>query len=383
MQRIDCLMIGRFLSGNLMTVLCATKKTEFGRPIEEVYDGVVGGDILGNGFFGEVRKVTHRVTGVSYAAKRLDIRPLHNDDSNNEKYQSLKDEVFIMSKLDHPNIVRLEEVYEAQGYLYLIEELCTGGDVFDKLDEQPHCRFTEVQCAQLVKQMLDSVRYLHSKNIVHRDLKLENFLFSSKQAGSELKLIDFGLSKHFLHGQVLTDVKGTPYTVAPEVIRGSYDEKCDLWSVGVLTYLLLCGETPFGGEDEENKILVGQRILSGPIPFKPQEAWDHVSEAGKAFVKRLLNRDLSRRPSAKEAQDDPWINEYARRDTNEGTALSPNIVSSLLEFKVMLCVTRHSLSPDGIYRLGRLTSFLFRFSDSFPPYFYTLQGIFRHAKSAV
>ena len=115
-------------------------------------------------------------------------------------------------KLDHPNIVRLEEVYESQSEIYLVQELCLGGDLFDRLDEQPDYCYTEGQCARLVKQMLCAVRYLHSRGIVHRDLKLENFLFCGTAADAELKMIDFGLSKHFQLGEMQHQPVGTPYT---------------------------------------------------------------------------------------------------------------------------------------------------------------------------
>ena len=108
----------------------------------------------------------------------------------------------ISQKQDHPNIVRLEEVYESHSEIYLVQEVCKGGELFDRLDEQPDYHYTEAQCARLVKQMLSSVRYIHNKGIIHRDLKLENFLFSDLDAKSELKMIDFGLSKHFQFGEI-------------------------------------------------------------------------------------------------------------------------------------------------------------------------------------
>ena len=196
-----------------------------------------------------------------------------------------------MCQLDHPNIVRIEEVYESTNEIYIVQELCLGGDLFDRLDEQTDYHYSEAQCARLVKQMLSAIRYLHSKTIVHRDLKLENFLFSSREANAELKMIDFGLSKHFEYGQSITGKVGTPYTVAPEIIRGNYDEKCDIWSLGVITYLLLSGETPFGGLDGENMLTVKQSILRAHVSFEPYEVWENVSTEGKAFVKRLLQAE--------------------------------------------------------------------------------------------
>lgn len=162
-------------------------ETPFGKPIEEIYDGVHTGPVLGSGVSGIVRLVTHKATGVKYAVKCLDLGLITTD----EGLAQLREEIYIMCQLDHPNIVRLEEVYESPSRLeiYLVLELCLGGDLFDRLDEQTDFHYTEAQCARLVKQMLSSVRYLHSKNIVHRDLKLENFLFSSRDGDSVLKMI--------------------------------------------------------------------------------------------------------------------------------------------------------------------------------------------------
>jgi hypothetical protein len=170
--------------GNL-TGKVVRMETPFGKPIEDIYDGVHIGPVLGSGVSGIVRLVTHKATGVKYAVKVLDLGLIKSA----EGLQQLREEIYIMCQLDHPNIVRLEEVYESLSEIYLVMELCLGGDLFDRLDEQPDYHYTEAQCARLVKQMLSSVRYLHSKNIIHRDLKLENFLFSSTKAESVLKMI--------------------------------------------------------------------------------------------------------------------------------------------------------------------------------------------------
>ena len=141
----------------------------FGKPIEEVYEGVHTGPVLGSGISGLVRLVTHKATGLKYAVKVLDLGLV----DTGEGLRQLREEIFIMCQLDHPNIVRLEEVYESQSEIYLVQELCLGGELFDRLDEQPDYHYTEAECARLVKQMLSAVRYLHSRGIVHRDLKLE------------------------------------------------------------------------------------------------------------------------------------------------------------------------------------------------------------------
>jgi calcium-dependent protein kinase len=169
--------------------------------------------------------------------------------------------------------------------------------------------------------------------IIIRDLKLENFLFSSSKPESELKMIDFGLSKHFEIGQHLSDQVGTPYTVAPEIIRGDYDEKCDMWALGVITYLLLSGETPFGGLDGESLLLVKANIMRAKVVFHPQDVWENVSDEGKCFVKTLLNPDPKRRPTAKAMQRDPWIQVWAKKDAKQEDKLSAKTVSALITFK--------------------------------------------------
>lgn len=306
---------------------------------------------------GIVRKVKHRKTGVEYAVKCLDLGLIQDE----KGLQHLREEVRIMCQLDHPSIVRLEEVYENESEIYLIQELCTGGDLFDRLDEQSDFHYSESKCAKLVKQMLSSIRYLHSKKIIHRDLKLENFLFSSPDKDSDLKMIDFGLSKHFAYaGELQNECVGTPYTVAPEIIVSQYDEKVDIWALGVITFLLLSGETPFGGVDGESLESVRRNVLRGKCYFEPPEIWDHVSACGKDFVKRLLDPDASRRPTAKEAQLDEWLQTYGKRDSILGTTLSPNLCQALVEFKEysdmrkVLCeVLSFTLLPEQISDLRR------------------------------
>ena len=131
----------------------------FGKPIEEVYDGVHDGPVLGTGISGQVRLVSHKATGLQYAVKCLDLGLVDTE----EGLRQLREEIYIMCQLDHPNIIRLEEVYESHSAIYLVQELCLGGELFDRLDEQPDYHYTEAQCARLVTQMLSSVRYIHSK----------------------------------------------------------------------------------------------------------------------------------------------------------------------------------------------------------------------------
>lgn len=330
----------------------------FGKPIEEVYNGVHDGPVLGSGISGLVRLATHKATELKYAVKCLDLGLVDNE----EGLQQLREEIYIMCQLDHPNIVRLEEVYESHSEIYLVQELCVGGELFDRLDEQPDYHYTEAQCARLIKQMSCSVRYIHSKGIIHRDLKLENFLFTDTGPDSELKMIDFGLSKHFTFGEVQHEAVGTPYTVAPEVIRGSYDERCDVWAIGVIAYLLLSGESPFGGcGGPEPLMKVRDNILKCNFVFEPQEIWGNVSDKAKKFISRLLVADPNMRPTAREVQQDPWLVEMTDRNRNgDEKALNPSVVKALVNFKEysdmrkLLCeVLSFTLIPDQMQGLRK------------------------------
>jgi calcium-dependent protein kinase len=330
----------------------------FGKPIEEVYDGVHDGPLLGSGISGLVRLATHKATGAKYAVKCLDLGLIETE----EGLHQLRDEIGIMCQLDHPNIVRLEEVYESHSEIYLVQELCVGGELFDRLDEQPDFHYTEAQCARLIKQMLCSVRYIHSKGIIHRDLKLENFLFSTRHPDSDLKMIDFGLSKHFQYGEVQHEAVGTPYTVAPEVIRGSYDERCDVWAIGVITYLLLSGDPPFGGcGGPESMMQVRSNILRGQFKFLPEDVWANVSQDAKDFIRMLLVTDPNFRPTAKDCQRSTWLREWANKDKKKGdNKLNPNVVRALVNFKEysdmrkLLCeVLSFTLLPDQITDLRK------------------------------
>jgi len=340
-------------NGNLTQTIVRIE-TDFGRDIEDVYEGVHDGPILGTGVAGVVRKVKHRDSGVYFAVKVLNLGLIESE----EVLEALREEIFIMCQLDHPNILRLEEVYESETQIFLIQELCSGGDLFDRLEEQPDYHYSEVQCAKLVKQMLSAVRYLHGHKIVHRDLKLENFLFDT-ESSENLKMIDFGLSKHFKsYGSVHHDAVGTPYAVAPEIIKGSYNEKVDIWSMGVITYLLLSGDSPFGGVDGEPLLRVRDNILKCELSFEPKDIWDEVSVEGKNFVRRLLTEDPDLRPTARDAQRDEWLLVYANMDVEDSKALSSGLVDNLLQFKdysemhrVLLEVLSFTLLPEQIHKL--------------------------------
>jgi len=155
-----------------------------------------------------------------------------------------------MATLDHPGILRLYEYFETKDTIYLVMHLCKGGELLDRLHQQANSRYSEKVACQYIKEMLSAIRYCHDNNIVHRDLKLENFLLDNDDNNSSLKLIDFGLSAYFKESQKLRRAVGTPYYVAPEVLRSNYTSACDIWSLGVIAYMLVSGVAPFYGRND-------------------------------------------------------------------------------------------------------------------------------------
>ena len=201
---------------------------------------------LGHGSYGHVIRVQNITTGHIYACKKMNKRQIKNK-------QRFKTEIDLLRATDHPNIIKLYDIYEDSVFIYLIMEECTGGEFFDRLAKRAkqNKMYTERDAAKIFKQIAQAVNYLHAHGVCHRDLKPENILFSTIAEDSQVKLIDFGLSKIFngedneMKGSV-----GTTFYMAPEVINDKYNEKCDIWSCGVILYILLSGNVPFNGRDE-------------------------------------------------------------------------------------------------------------------------------------
>merc|ERR1719199_1603179 len=189
--------------------------------------------------------------------------------------------------MDHPNIIKLFESFEDHRNIYLILELATGGELFDRIIETGH--FTEVQAAIVMQQILRGIFYMHEIKLTHRDLKPENFLFQTKDPIEKctLKIIDFGLSCKFGEGAVLTTKAGTPYYVAPQVLQGRYDQASDLWSCGVIMYVLLCGYPPFYGETDSEVL---NKVRSGRFSFG-SSCWRAVTQDAKDLIRELIKMD--------------------------------------------------------------------------------------------
>ncbi|CAD8044646.1 unnamed protein product [Paramecium primaurelia] len=263
-------------------------------------------EMIGQGGFGKVYKVVHRQTGMIRAMKLILKSKLKKEDQ-----EKLLEETSILMDIDHPNIVKLYEMYQDDNSYFLISEYCDGGELFEKIKFVQI--LTEKEIASYMKQILSAVSYCHSKGIVHRDLKPENILFDSKNQGGALKIIDFGASAKLVNDEKLNKRIGTPFYVAPEVLNGSYDEKCDIWSLGVLLYILLCGYPPFFGHSE-GEVLA--KVRKGTYQFDSND-WSRVSMQAKDLIRRMLFYDPSARISASEAQQHAWIsNNKAKGQVN-------------------------------------------------------------------
>jgi len=280
------------------------------------------GRILGHGLSGPVRLVANRETGRAYALKTLIL-----DNVSDEKRLNIKNEVDIYLRLDHPNIVKLLEVYEDYEpfeCVHLIMERCTGRELYDRLSDKR--KYSEQDAARITKEMLSAIKYLHSLNIAHRDIKLENWLFESPKNDAKLRLIDFGFSKLY-NGEPFTLITGTVYYVSPEVIKGAYDLSCDLWSLGVVVYMLLSGRPPFYASTDAQVLSLiegGRFSLTGKL-------WDHISFEAKNFVLSLLKTNPLKRLTAASALQHPWIL-HTDHVMVEPVPIDPLVLSSLRSY---------------------------------------------------
>ncbi|XP_017160639.1 calcium/calmodulin-dependent protein kinase type 1D-like [Poecilia reticulata] len=206
------------------------------------------------------------------------------------------------SRIKHENIVALEDIYESSNHLYLIMQLVSGGELFDRIVEKGF--YTEMDASRLIRQVLDAVNYLHSMGIVHRDLKPENLLYFSPHDDSKIMISDFGLSKMEGTGGVMATACGTPGYVAPEVLaQKPYSKAVDCWSIGVIAYILLCGYPPFY---DENDSKLFEQILKADYEFDAPY-WDDISDSAKDFISCLMEKDPEKRFTCDQALEHPWI----------------------------------------------------------------------------
>jgi calcium-dependent protein kinase len=220
----------------------------------------------------------------------------------------LKNELSILRESDHPNIIKLYETYEDETSVHIVMEYCKGGDLLDNLIETG--QYDEELTAKIFGKILSAVNYLHSLNICHRDIKPDNFLFTSKRIDAEIKCIDFGLATKFGEDDMMHSKVGTPYYLAPEVLRGNYRKECDIWSLGALLYVMLGGYPPFEGKNQNS---VFKKIMQAQFNFK-KRVWKNVSVEAKDLIRRMLVPNPKRRITIPLALNHSWLLRYRRMD---------------------------------------------------------------------
>lgn len=218
-------------------------------------------------------------------------------------YESFVTEVDILRQLDHPNIIKLYETWETERICFLVCEYCAGGELFYHIVKKEKKHLNEAEAAAVMRQGFSALKYLHGSGIAHRDIKPENFLLFKESDPDNVKLIDFGLSKKLSEDEIMNNPNGTAYYIAPEVLGGAYDKKCDIWSMGVVLYILLCGRPPFKGKSNPEII---KNVMKGEYSFD-YPSFEQCSDDVKDFISRCLEKDVSKRFNAEEAFDHTWI----------------------------------------------------------------------------
>ncbi|KAM5562791.1 calcium-dependent protein kinase 26 [Rosa sericea] len=307
------------------------------------------GHKLGQGQFGTTYLCTEISTGSQYACKSISKRKL----ISKEDVDDVRREIQIMHHLaGHKNIVTIKGAYEDPLYVHIVMALCAGGELFDRIIQRGH--YSERKAAELTKIIVGVVEACHSLGVMHRDLKPENFLLVNKDDDFSLKAIDFGLSVFFKPGQVFTDVVGSPYYVAPEVLLKHYGPEADVWTAGVILYILLSGVPPFWAETQQG---IFDAVLKGYIDFE-SDPWPVISDSAKDLIRKMLSSRPKDRLSAHEVLCHPWICENG---VAPDRALDPAVLSRLKQFSAMnklkkmaLRVIAESLSEEEIAGLREM-----------------------------
>jgi len=254
------------------------------------------GDEIGRGGFSIVYKGARKSNG-----KKVAIKTIKKEMVEGEDIKLLRREIQIMKKVDHPNILKLYEVYESDEDFFLVMELVEGKELFDKIVERG--QYSEKDASNIVKQIISAVEYLHANDIAHRDLKPENLLSAGDAADERIKIADFGFAKTFSDEKLITSC-GSPGYVAPEVLTSdSYTPAVDMWSVGVIIYILLCGYPPFYAD---NAPALFKKIMEVQYDFE-DPAWEEVSEEAKDLIRHLLVKDPANRFTATKCREHPWV----------------------------------------------------------------------------
>ncbi|EIM87384.1 Pkinase-domain-containing protein [Stereum hirsutum FP-91666 SS1] len=259
------------------------------------------GRTLGSGTYAIVKEAVHIKTGKYYACKVINKKLMEGREF------MVRNEIAVLKKISsgHPHIVTLHDYFETSNNLYLCFDLCTGGELFDRICAKGN--YHEPDAAGLVRTIMNSVKYIHEAGIVHRDLKPENLLFRTPAEDADIMIADFGLSRVMDEERfhLLTEICGTPGYMAPEIFKKTgHGKPVDIWAMGVITYFLLAGYTPFDRDTQHQEM---EAIIAGDYKFEPQEYWANVSDTAKDFVSECLTIDPQSRPSAAQMLQHRWL----------------------------------------------------------------------------
>ncbi|XP_062221331.1 calcium-dependent protein kinase 6-like [Phragmites australis] len=289
-------------------------------PLRDLY---ALGRKLGQGQFGTTYLCTDLATGAALACKSIAKRKLLTP----EDVDDVRREIQIMHHLaGHASVVTIKGAYEDPLYVHIVMELCEGGELFDRIVDRGY--FSERKAAEIARVIVGVVEACHSLGVMHRDLKPENFLLKDRGHDASLKAIDFGLSVFFKPGQVFSDVVGSPYYVAPEVLCKHYGPEADVWTAGVIIYILLSGVPPFWAETQQG---IFDAVLKGAIDFE-SEPWPSISDSAKDLIRRMLRSPPAERLTAHQVLCHPWICENG---VAPDRALDPAVLSRLKQFSAM------------------------------------------------
>ncbi|KAK9209716.1 hypothetical protein WN944_002084 [Citrus x changshan-huyou] len=323
--------------------------TILGKPYEDVKLHYSFGKELGRGQFGVTYLCTENSTGRQFACKSISKRKLV---TKNDK-DDIKREIQIMQHLSgQPNIVEFKGAYEDKQSVHVVMELCAGGELFDRIIAKGH--YSERAAASICRSIVNVVHICHFMGVMHRDLKPENFLLSSKDENALLKATDFGLSVFIEEGKVYRDIVGSAYYVAPEVLRRRYGKEIDIWSAGVILYILLSGVPPFWAETEKG---IFDAILQGDIDFE-SAPWPTISSSAKDLVRRMLTQDPKKRITSAQVLEHPWIKEGGEASDKP---IDSAVLSRMKQFRAMnklkklaLKVIAENLSTEEIQGLKQM-----------------------------
>lgn len=298
----------------------------------EIYDFL---EVLGEGSYGKVTKVKHKKLDIVRAMKEIEKYSSDNGSMNEENLNDLLREIEILKSLDHPNIIKIYQYFNTKNKIFIAFEFCSGGELFDQLVRARS--FKEKNIAYIMRQLISAVNFLHLNGIIHRDLKPENIVIENQlKKGQEtftIKLIDFGTSRMYRNKshtkkRNFKECIGSSYYMAPEVLNENYNEKCDVWSLGVIMYMLLSGTPPFNGNDDYE---IFESIENSSLKF-PEKYFKNVSEEAIDLIKNLINRDVKKRFSAQEALDHKWFKSSFNDNEEIDSEKLENISESLRKF---------------------------------------------------